>query len=113
MGRDYWVYILTNRSHAVFYVGVTHDVQVRYYQHLYKEDANSFTAKYNLNKLVYMEHYQYIENAIFREKRLKRWNRKWKLDLIKSINPNFVNLMEDLRDDVVDMYVTDEKEDYN
>ena len=113
MRKEYWVYILTNKNHTVFYIGVTRNIQVRYYQHLYKEHPNSFTAKYNLNKLVYMEEHQYIENAIEREKCIKKWNREWKINLIKIINPNFINLMLDLRDEVVDMYIADEKEDYD
>ena len=72
------VYILTNVHHEVLYIGVTSDLFTRIPEHITKVYPNSFTAKYNCNKLVYYETFGRIEDAIAREKQLKKWNRSWK-----------------------------------
>ena len=90
----YYVYIMTNKSNTVLYVGVTNDLMRRVYEHKNKVDSNSFTAKYNLNKLVYFESTSSIESAIEREKQLKAGSRKRKEDLISSINPEWNDLYE-------------------
>ena len=90
----YYVYIMTNKSNTVLYVGVTNDLMRRVYEHKNKINSNSFTAKYNLNKLVYFESTSSIENAIEREKQLKAGSRKRKEDLISSINPEWNDLYE-------------------
>ena len=64
------------------------------YEHKNKEDKKSFTAKYNINKLIYYEVYQYIEHAILREKQLKGWSRSKKLALIRKMNPTFEDLLQ-------------------
>ena len=86
------VYILTNVHHEVLYIGVTSDLFTRIPEHIMKVYPNSFTAKYNCNKLVYYETFGRIEDAIAREKRLKKWNRSWKNKLISDMNPEWKDL---------------------
>ena len=90
----YYVYIMTNKLNTVLYVGVTNDLMRRVYEHKSKLDPNSFTAKYNLNKLVYFESTNSVESAISREKQLKSGSRKRKIDLINSVNPDWNDLYE-------------------
>ena len=94
--KEYYVYILTNKRKSVLYVGVTNDVTRRYFEHLTTQDTDSFTAKYCLNVLVYVESCKSIEEAIVREKQLKKWNRQKKFDLIATINPDMNNLADGL-----------------
>ena len=86
------VYILTNKSNKVLYIGVTADIIARLYEHRNKVFPQSFSSRYNLNKLVYYENYYSIEEAIQREKYLKGKLRSYKLDLINSKNPNWLDL---------------------
>ena len=88
--NNYYIYILTNKSNTL-YVGVTNNIQKRLYEHKNKL-INGFTKKYNLNKLIYFETYQNINDAMKREKQIKGWTRKKKIDLIKTKNPNFNDL---------------------
>ena len=74
--RDYYVYINTNKPHHVFYTGVTNNILNRNLQHKNKDDKKSFTAKYNVNKLVYYEMFNNIYDAIAREKQIKGGSRK-------------------------------------
>ena len=92
--KQYYVYILTNYGETTFYIGVTNNIQTRIYEHKNKL-VEGFSSKYNLNKLVYYENTESIESAINREKQLKRWHRDWKLNLIKTSNPQFNDLSED------------------
>ncbi len=87
MERGGCIYLLTNAHNTVLYLGVTSDLVVRLNQHKTKEFTNSFTAKYNCNKLVYYEIFISIEEAIAREKAVKKWNREWKNKLIGKMNP--------------------------
>ncbi|MDD3024892.1 MAG: GIY-YIG nuclease family protein [Syntrophomonadaceae bacterium] len=80
--KHYHVYILTNKRNTVLYTGVTANLSTRVWQHAEKQDKKSFTAKYNLNKLVYCEEYGDINEAIAREKQVKAGSRKKKIDLI-------------------------------
>ncbi|MDP3899581.1 MAG: GIY-YIG nuclease family protein [bacterium] len=91
----YYVYILTNKSNNRFYIGMTNDIYKRYLEHKTKINPNSFTSTYNINKLVYYEMYQYVQEAILREKELKGWRREKKINLITSENIKFLDLMED------------------
>ncbi len=84
---SYYVYILTNKSNTL-YVGVTNDLARRIQEHSLKT-LSSFTAKYNINKLIYREGFNRVYNAITAEKKIKGWTRKKKLELVKSINPEF------------------------
>jgi len=85
------IYILTNFHNEVLYLGVTSDLFTRIPEHINKVYPDSFTAKYNCNKLVYYETFGKIEDAIAREKVLKKWNRKWKDKLINDFNPEWKN----------------------
>jgi len=89
--RCYWVYILASRIGGTLYIGVTNDLVRRVYEHRSKI-ADGFTSKYDVTRLVYYESFADIENAILREKRLKRWKRRWKIDLIETGNPNWDDL---------------------
>ena len=90
------VYILTNVHHEVLYIGVTSDLFTRIPEHINKVHPDSFTAKYNCNKLVYYETFGRIEDAIAREKQLKKWNRGWKNKLISDFNPEWKDLFVNL-----------------
>lgn len=92
MERGGCIYLLTNAHNTVLYLGVTSDLVVRLNQHKTKEFTNSFTAKYNCNKLVYYEIFISIEEAIAREKAVKKWNREWKNKLIGKMNPQWNDL---------------------
>jgi putative endonuclease len=87
-----FVYILTNKNHSVLYVGVTADLVVRLSEHIAKENTKSFTARYNIDKLVYFEEFQSIQDAIKREKYIKGKTRIWKIELINSRNPQWLDL---------------------
>jgi putative endonuclease len=91
MQREYFVYILASEIGGTLYVGVTNDLVRRVYEHRNKVVAG-FTKKYNVSKLVYYEMFDDIENAIVREKRLKKWNRAWKVRMIEELNPNWDDL---------------------
>jgi len=95
--REYhfYIYILTNKINTCFYIGVTNNLINRISQHKNKKNINSFTAKYNINKLVYYEEYQYIQDAIQREKELKGWKQYKKIELIKSKNSSFIDIGKD------------------
>ncbi len=93
--RSYFVYINTNKTHNVFYIGVTNNVLNRNYQHKNKENKISFTAKYNVNKLVFYETFNNIYDAIAREKQIKGGSRKKKIALINGLNPSWKDLTED------------------
>lgn len=88
------VYILTNFTHTTFYVGVTSDLLFRIKEHREKVYPNSFSAKYNTTKLVYFCSYTSIEEAIAEEKRIKGGSRAKKIKLINSVNPNWKDLWE-------------------
>lgn len=87
-----WIYILTNKNNTTLYVGVTNDLFTRLWEHTTKQNAKCFTARYNLTKLVYFEGFESIKVAIKREKFIKGKTRKWKDELIKSMNPEMKNL---------------------
>ncbi len=92
-----FIYILTNRKSTTLYVGVTSDIVIRVGQHKAKWDKKSFTARYNLDKLVYYEAFQMIGDAIGREKQLKGGSRANKETLINSINPEWLDLYEEMK----------------
>ncbi len=92
---NYCVYILANKRNGTLYIGVTSNLPKRVYEH--KNSAvEGFTKKYNIHLLVYYECGESAESAIAREKQLKKWNRKWKLDLIEKENPEWRDLYEEL-----------------
>ncbi|KAA3633788.1 MAG: GIY-YIG nuclease family protein [Calditrichaeota bacterium] len=93
--KSSYVYILASRRNGTLYIGVTDDLIKRVYQHKNKITAG-FTSKYSIDKLVYYEIFSDIESAFLREKRLKKWERKWKLELIENFNPDWKDLYFDL-----------------
>ena len=88
-----YIYIMSNQYRTTFYVGVTNSLEIRVWQHLNGE-GSEFVKKYKLFDLVYFEHFHQITEAISREKQIKNWHKDWKINLIKSINPE----MKDLKD---------------
>ena len=91
MRKDYYVYILTNYTNTVLYTGVTNNLRRRVYEHKEKI-ADSFTKKYNINKLVYYEVFNDIKFAIEREKQIKGGSRKKKIELIDGLNKDWEDL---------------------
>ena len=89
MERGGCIYIMTNMGNTSLYIA---DLKSRIWEHKNKVYPQSFTRRYNLNKLVYFEFLSTIEEAIGREKQLKRWHREWKWNLIKSINYDLIDL---------------------
>ena len=97
MRKHYYVYILANRRNGTLYVGVTSDLIKRTCQH--KDDlVAGFTKKYQVHNLVHYEQFQDVNEAIAREKQLKDWHRKWKLQLIEESNPDWEDLYEEICD---------------
>ena len=92
--KEFYVYILTNVSNNVLYTGVTNNLRRRIYEHKNKL-IPGFTSKYNLNKLVYFESFNSINDAIENEKRIKGWLRSTKISLVDNFNPNWNGLAED------------------
>jgi putative endonuclease len=90
----YYVYIIGNEK-PVLYIGVTSNIIKRIHEHKSKY-VKGFSKTYNLNKLLYYEVFESSIEAITREKRIKNWHREWKINLIKSVNPTFRDLYEDL-----------------
>jgi putative endonuclease len=89
--RYFWVYILASRIGGTLYIGVTNNLVRRVYEH--RTDAvPGFTSEHGVRRLVYYEQFFDVENAIRREKRLKKWNRAWKIRLIEQSNPNWDDL---------------------
>ena len=88
---SYYVYILASRIGGTLYIGVTNDLIRRVFEHKSKF-VRGFKKQYDVVKLVYYEQYDDIEQAIQREKRLKKWNRQWKIRLIEERNPNWDDL---------------------
>ena len=90
--NKYYVYILASKRNGTLYIGVTNDLLKRVSEH--KLDLfEGFTKKYQVHTLVYFEEFEDIKTAIEREKRLKKWKRKWKLDLIEEKNPEWQDLV--------------------
>ena len=89
---------MTNKNHTTLYTGVTSDLKFRVYQHQNNLFPKSFTATYNLHKLVYYEGFLHIEEAIAREKQIKAGSRKKKETLINSINPEWRDLYNEVLD---------------
>ncbi len=91
---QYYVYIMTNIGNTVLYTGVTNNLEERVRQHKNKL-VKGFTSKYNINKLIYFEEYDYIDDAIAREKQIKAGSRKNKIDFINADNPDWEDLSKD------------------
>jgi putative endonuclease len=94
MGQ-YFVYMLASKRNGTLYIGVTNNLLKRVHQH--KNDVTEgFTRKYNVHSLVYYEVFNRIQDAITREKQMKKWKRQWKMELIEKSNPNWEDLFESL-----------------
>ena len=91
--KSYWIYILTSKKNGTIYIGLTNDLSRRIYEHK-KKLIEGFTKKYDITHLVYAEEHQDINDAINREKSIKKWNREWKIKLIEELNPNWRDLYE-------------------
>jgi putative endonuclease len=93
--RTYTVYILASRRNGTLYIGVTNNLALRIHQHK-SGTGSEFTARYGVHTLVWYEHHTDINEAIAREKQLKEWRRRWKLELIEAFNPDWSDLYERL-----------------
>ena len=91
----HYVYILASKKNGTIYIGVTSDLQKRVWQHKEKQ-IEGFTKKYNIEHLVYYESYDEYWDAANREKRMKKWNRSWKIELIEKENIEWNDLYETL-----------------
>ncbi len=96
MQRGGSVYIMTNIHNTILYTGVTANLIARIHEHREKKYTNSFTAKYNVYKLVYYNNFSTIEEAIVEEKRIKAGNRAQKIKLIEAMNPAWKDLWEEI-----------------
>lgn len=95
MNKRFYVYILAKARNSTFYVGVTSDLPKRVWEHK-TEAVEGFTQKYGVKTLVYYEIFDDAENALRREKRLKKWPREWKMRVIERMNPDWRDLYEDI-----------------
>jgi putative endonuclease len=93
MGRGGWVYIMTERYRGTLYIGVKSGLAARVYAHR-QGRGSRFCKRYGLTRLVHAEHAPTIEEAIAREKALKKWSRAWKIELIEGANPDWLDLFE-------------------
>ena len=88
------MYVITNKKDGVLYIGVSNDLERRMFEHKNKL-VEGFSSRYNLDKLIYFEVYQYVSDAIKREKSLKKWKREWEINLIVEENPDWKDLSGD------------------
>jgi putative endonuclease len=93
-GCRYWIYILASKS-GTLYIGVTNNLERRIWEHKQKMIIG-FSQKYGCDKLVYFEEYKEIDEAIAREKQLKKWSREKKVKLIRMINPHWLDLLKEI-----------------
>ncbi|MEK7083175.1 MAG: GIY-YIG nuclease family protein [Patescibacteria group bacterium] len=93
--NSYYIYILASKRNGTIYIGVTNDLRRRVYEHK-NNLIEGFTKKYNVHDLVYFEQTIDIQSALQREKQIKIWKRKWKIDLIESSNPEWKDLHDGL-----------------
>ena len=92
---QFFVYILVSRSGNALYTGATRDLRARLHQHQVGA-TGAHTQKYRIKKLVYFEVHDTLEAALIRENRIKRWQRKWKIELIESVNPTWRDLSTEI-----------------
>jgi putative endonuclease len=90
--KAYFVYIISNKNNTVYYTWVTNNLERRIFEHKNKV-IEWFTSKYNIYKLIFYNEFENINEAIEYEKRIKKWSRSKKLDLIKSVNPNIEEII--------------------
>src|SRR5262244_1530379 len=92
--HDYWVYILTNKYCTTMYIRITNEIVRRLYQHRYGE-VDGFAKRYHLTRLVWLEHFRNVNDAIACEKKLKGWRRSRKIALVERMNPRWLDLSDD------------------
>ena len=100
MNKGGFVYLLTNKHKTVLYIGVTSSLRARLWEHEQHINSKSFTAKYNVEFLIYYEWFDDIRTAIKREKELKKWRRSKKEQLILIKNPRFTFLNDEIKNDI-------------
>jgi len=93
--KYYYVYILASKRNGTLYIGVTSNLIKRIYEHK-NNLVEGFTKRYQVHHLVYYEIYEDVREAILREKRMKKWNRRWKIELIEKMNPEWKNLYAEI-----------------
>jgi putative endonuclease len=91
MSKQYYVYILASKKNGTLYIGITNDLLRRVYKHK-NDNMNGFTQRYGVHRLVYYEATEDVNSAITREKRLKKWKRQWKIEMIEKCNPEWNDL---------------------
>ena len=94
--HKYYVYILVSEKYGAIYIGVTNDIARRVLEHK-NGLVEGYTKKHGIKRLVYVEAFDYVDQAIQREKQLKKWKREWKIDLIVNANPDWKDLYEDIQ----------------
>ncbi|AUD79607.1 endonuclease [Kangiella profundi] len=95
MDKQFYVYVMASKKNGTLYIGITSNLVKRVWEH--KNNAvEGFTKKYEVHQLVYYEQHESSYSAIQREKRLKEWKRKWKLDLIEGMNPEWKDLYDEI-----------------
>lgn len=99
--HQYYVYILASKIRGTLYIGITSDLQHRVLEHK-NGIRKGFSKKYSINKLMYFETFQNVNEAIDREKNLKKWKRDWKIRLIEKENKKWLNLSNDWYDDILE-----------
>jgi len=92
--KQYYLYIMASKKDGVLYIGVTSDIIKRVFEHKNGVIEDSFTDKYFVKRLVFFEVHDDVEEAILKEKRIKKWNREWKVNLIEKDNPNWEDMYE-------------------
>jgi putative endonuclease len=92
---SFWVYIMASRPRGTLYVGMTNDLRDRVWEHR-EGVVEGFTKDYGVTMLVYFEQHDSLQSALERERRIKRWARSWKIDLIRSRNPDWRDLFDEL-----------------
>lgn len=92
--HKYYTYILTHENNHIFYVGVTNNIKRRTAEHK-AATHGTHVGRYNIKKLVYFEEHQWIQEAIRREKTIKKWKREWKINIITKMNPEWKDLSDD------------------
>ena len=95
---QYYVYIMSCTNLTLFYTGITNNIIRRVFEHKNKSLENSYTSRYNLNKLVYFEEYKDPNQAIEREKQIKKYSQKKKLELVQRRNPSCCDLYDGITD---------------
>ena len=93
--KRYYIYILASKKNGTLYIGITSDLVKRIYEHK-NNFIEGFTKKYNIHRLVYYEEFVDVIQAIIREKRLKKWNRQWKIELIEKVNSDWGDLYSEI-----------------